>query len=96
MRLAPQELRTYFVTTVTANRRRLFQSESAANLMVNVLQEIRHFERFEACQRYIEENPVRAPLLTVAGEYPFSSAHLIEMIDPVPDHFTRCLREVRG
>jgi REP element-mobilizing transposase RayT len=42
VRLAPQELRTYFVTTVTANRRRLFQSESAANLMVNVLQEIRH------------------------------------------------------
>jgi hypothetical protein len=26
MKLAPQEIRTYFVTTVTANRRRLFQA----------------------------------------------------------------------
>jgi putative transposase len=35
---APQELRTYFITTVTANRRRLFQVEQNANLFIEVLQ----------------------------------------------------------
>jgi putative transposase len=34
---APQELRTYFVTTTTANRRRLFQVEENANLVLDVL-----------------------------------------------------------
>jgi putative transposase len=34
---APQELRTYFVTAVTANRRRLFQVEENANLLLDVL-----------------------------------------------------------
>jgi putative transposase len=33
MRLAPQETRTYFVTAVTANRRRLFQVTSNAQLL---------------------------------------------------------------
>jgi putative transposase len=41
MRLAPQEIRTYFVTTVTASRRRLFQVESNAQLFVDVLQDQR-------------------------------------------------------
>jgi len=38
MPLAPQELRTYFITTVTANRRRLFQVEQNAVLLIDVLQ----------------------------------------------------------
>jgi len=38
---APQELRTYFITTVTANRRRLFQVEQNAILFLDVLQEQR-------------------------------------------------------
>jgi putative transposase len=33
----PQELRTYFVTAVTANRRRLFQVEANADLLLNTL-----------------------------------------------------------
>ncbi len=33
MRLAPQETRTYFVTAVTANRRRLFQVSATAELL---------------------------------------------------------------
>ena len=37
MPLAPQELRTYFITTVTANRRRLFQVEQNALLFLDVL-----------------------------------------------------------
>jgi putative transposase len=157
VKLAPQETRAYFVTTVTANRRRLFQVDAAAHLMLDVLQryrrqrrfelhafiimpdhlhllltpapdvslekalqfikggfsfqlkskrdvwergfnevQIQTVEKFEAYRRYIEENPVRGRLVTEAGAYLFSSAHLIEMIDPIPEHFTRCRREVRG
>jgi putative transposase len=38
---APQELRTYFITAVPANRRRLFQVEQNATLLIDVLQEQR-------------------------------------------------------
>ena len=157
VRLAPQEVRTYFVSTVTANRRRLFQLESTANLMVDVLQDyrkqgrfalhafvimpdhvhllltpapdaslekalqlikggfsfrlkskrevwergfnevqIRSLEKFEACKRYIEENPVRAGLAASANAYPFSSARWVEIVDCVPKHFVRVGREARG
>lgn len=41
MPLAPQEIRTFFVTTVCANRRRLFQVGSNAELLLNILQESR-------------------------------------------------------
>ncbi len=58
--------------------------------------QIRDLEKFEACRRYIEENPVRGRLVTAAEEYPFSSASLSEMIDPIPEHFTRCRLEARG
>jgi putative transposase len=44
---APQELRTYFITTVTANRRRLFQVEQNANIFINVLQEQRTKNRIQ-------------------------------------------------
>jgi putative transposase len=157
VKLAPQEVRTYFVTTVTASRRRIFQTQIAVELMLGVIQsyrsqkrfelhafvimpdhlhllmtpapdvslekalqfikggfsfqlkskrdvwergfnevQIQTVEKFEACRRYIEENPVRGRLVTEAAAYLFSSAHLIEMIDPIPEHFTRCRREVRG
>ena len=36
---APQELRTYFITSATASRRRLFQVEQNADLLIDVLQE---------------------------------------------------------
>jgi putative transposase len=44
---APQELRTYFITTVTANRRRLFQVEQNANVFIHVLQEQRNKNRIQ-------------------------------------------------
>jgi putative transposase len=47
MPLAPQELRTYFITTVTANRRRLFQVEQNANLFIEVLQDQRTKNRLQ-------------------------------------------------
>jgi putative transposase len=43
---APQELRTYFVTTVTANRRRLFQVEANADLLLNTLANYRDQRRY--------------------------------------------------
>jgi putative transposase len=45
MLLAPQETRTFFVTTITANRRRLFQVESNANLLLSVLEQNRSKNR---------------------------------------------------
>jgi putative transposase len=46
VRFAPQETRTYFVTTVTANRRRLFQVQTNAELMLDVLQSYHNQNRF--------------------------------------------------
>jgi putative transposase len=43
---APQEIRTYFVSAVTANRRRLFQVDANAELMTDVLQHYRAEGRF--------------------------------------------------
>ena len=43
---APQELRTYFVTAVTANRRRLFQVEANADLLLNTLTDYRDQNRY--------------------------------------------------
>jgi putative transposase len=37
MRFAPQEIRTYFVTSVTAQRRRLFQVSATAELLQRTL-----------------------------------------------------------
>ena len=39
MPLAPQEIRTYFITSVTASRRRLFQVERNALLFIDTLQD---------------------------------------------------------
>ena len=148
MKLAPQEVRTYFVTAVTANRRRLFQVESAADIFLDVLQHYRsqnryslhafvimpdhiHLlltpapdvslekalqfikggfsfrlkskrdvwergfnevqilsaEKFQACRRYIEENPLRARLVNSHQSYAYSSAGLSAQFDPIPNHF---------
>ena len=44
---APQELRTYFTTSVTANRRRLCQVETAANLLIETLTHYRNQNRYQ-------------------------------------------------
>ncbi len=148
MNLAPQEIRSYFVTTVAANRRRLFQVDANAQLMLDVLQHYRtqgkfalhafvimpdhvhvlltpapdvslekavqfikggfsfrlkskrdvwersynevqmlEREKFQACMKYIEENPVKAGLCAAVGEYLYSSARMTDGIDPMPRHF---------
>jgi putative transposase len=47
MLLAPQETRTFFITTVTANRRRLFQVESNANILLSVIEQNRSKNRLQ-------------------------------------------------
>jgi putative transposase len=47
MHLAPQELRTFFTTSVTANRRCLFQTERNAELLLRILQDNRQKGRFK-------------------------------------------------
>ena len=44
---APQELRTYFTTAVTANRRRIFQVEANAKLLLDTLAHYRAQSRFQ-------------------------------------------------
>jgi putative transposase len=47
MKLAPQEVRTYMLTAVTAQRRRLFQVTTTAELFVTTLQSYRNQGKFE-------------------------------------------------
>jgi len=47
MHRAPQETRTFFITSVTANRRRLFQIDRNAELLIRILQDNRHKGRFQ-------------------------------------------------
>jgi putative transposase len=147
MHLAPQEIRTYFVTAVTAYRRRLFQVHHNADLLIDTLQDQRSKGRIaihafvvmpdhvhviltpapevsleKAMQyikggfsfrlkskvdvwersydsrrivdaggfaeriRYIQQNPVRANIVTQADVYPFSSAGKQHLVDPTPSH----------
>src|SRR5579862_3043857 len=46
MQLAPQEIRTFFVTSVTSGRRSIFQSARLAGLLIEVLKENRGRARF--------------------------------------------------
>jgi putative transposase len=47
MPLAPQEIRTFFITTITANRRPLFKVESNSHLLVTILEEHRSKSHFD-------------------------------------------------
>ena len=46
MRLAPQETRTYFVTTITAGRRSLFQVTATADLLERTILDYRGQGKF--------------------------------------------------
>ena len=47
MELAPQEIRTFFITAVAANRRRLFQTDANANLLLQLLTDDRAKGRYQ-------------------------------------------------
>jgi putative transposase len=150
MTMAPQEVRTFLLTAVTAQRRRLFQVTATAELFTALLQDDRAkgryalhgfvimpdhvhllltpapdvslekaaqfvkggfsfrlksgmdvWERsydnrrimdelhFDTSLRYVEENPVRARIVTEATEYPYSSCERPELVDPKPSWFGR-------
>jgi hypothetical protein len=48
--------------------------------------QILDLKKFEACRSYIHQNPVRAKLVPIAEEFPYSSAGQKHSIDPTPEH----------
>jgi putative transposase len=150
MRRAAQETRTYFLTLVTAQRRRIFQVTNTADMLLEHLQcqrrkgrfelyafvimpdhvhllltpavnvslekavqfikggfsfllnskldvwersynevQITMPEQFESIRMYIEENPVRARLVSTSDEYSHSSAAVGQSLDECPGWLTR-------
>ncbi len=73
MPLAPQEIRTYFTTTVTASRRRLFQVERNALLLMEILNAQRTQKRAEIHAFVIMPDHVHL-LLTPASDVSLEKA----------------------
>ena len=73
MSLAPQELRTYFTTFSTAGRRRIFQVEKNARLMVDTLRNYRTQGRFSLHAFVVMPDHVHA-LITPAVEVSLEKA----------------------
>ena len=73
MHLAPQEIRTYFTTFSTANRRRLFQVEDTARLMISTLQGYRETGSFALHAFVVMPDHVHV-LLTPAPEVSLEKA----------------------
>jgi putative transposase len=70
---SPQELRTYFITSATASRRRLFQVEKNANLLIEILQEQRAKQRIHLHAFVIMPDHIHL-LLTPAPEISLEKA----------------------
>ncbi|HEY4356522.1 MAG TPA: transposase [Acidobacteriaceae bacterium] len=45
---------------------------------------LKDWDGYNACVRYIENNPVRAGIVSEAEQYPFSSASRKDLSDPAP------------
>jgi len=73
MSRSPQELRTYFITSATASRRRLFQVEQNANLLIQVIQEQRNKNRLQLHAFVIMPDHIHL-LLTPAPEVSLEKA----------------------
>jgi putative transposase len=73
MPIAPQSTRTFFVTSTTAARRALLQSDRMAQLLVDVLAESRQKRRFLLHEFVIMPNHFHL-LLTPAVEIPLENA----------------------
>lgn len=69
----PQELRTYFVTAVTANRRRLFQVEANADLLIKTLADYRNQARYHLHAFVVMPDHLHA-ILTPAPEVSLEKA----------------------
>ncbi len=70
---APQSTRTFFVTSTTAGRRALLQSDRMAQLLLDVLAENRRKRRFLLHEFVIMPNHFHL-LLTPAAEIPLEKA----------------------
>lgn len=73
MPLAPQEIRTFFVTSVTDGRRALLQSERMARLFIDVLQGYRRQGRFLLHEFVVMPNHIHL-LITPAADIPLEKA----------------------
>jgi putative transposase len=73
MKLAPQELRTYLLTFVTAQRRRLFQVSETAELFVQTLNDYRAQGRFDVHAYLVMPDHVHV-LLTPAADVSLEKA----------------------
>ncbi len=73
MKLAPQEIRTFFVTTQTWGRRTLFQTERMANLIIDVLEMNRRKDHFQLHEFVVMPEHLHL-LLTPAYEIPLERA----------------------
>ena len=73
MQLAPQEIRTFFITSVTAERRNILQSDRMARLFIDVLQENRKKVRFLLHEFVVMPNHVHL-LITPAHDIALEKA----------------------
>jgi len=73
MPLAPQKVRTFFVTSVTIRRYAIFQSERMANLLIRILQDYRRQQKFLLHEFVIMPEHFHL-LLTPAEEVPIEKA----------------------
>jgi putative transposase len=73
MSLAPQETRTFFISTATWERRSLLQSDPLCDLLLNVLRENRSKQRFELHEFVIMRDHVHL-ILTPSSLVPLEKA----------------------
>jgi len=71
--LAPQEIRTFFLTIVTANRRRIFQVHDNANLLLSLFQDDRAKSRYALHAFVVMPDHIHV-LITPAPEVSFEKA----------------------
>ena len=67
MKLAPQSQRTFFISTVTAQRRRIFQSERMARLLMDELRDQREKHRLQLHEFVIMPDHVHLILTPAPG-----------------------------
>jgi len=71
--LAPQEIRTFFTTAITANRRRIFQVDTNANLLIQLLRQHRTQSRYQLHAYVVMPDHIHL-LLTPAADVPIEKA----------------------
>jgi putative transposase len=73
MPLAPQEIRTFFVTTTSWGRRPIFRAEPMANLFLDTLQHYRSQQKYQLHEFVLMPDHFHA-LLTPAPDTPLEKA----------------------